>query len=298
MDESILRRLSFIKYIYGVGVEQSNRSEPLSSVSILSFHDSAELFLQLASEYLNASKNENGFMSYWEVLKEKLPLGEITQKESMRRLNKSRVQLKHNGTLPSKLDIESFRATITNFFNENTLLIFNIEFDSISMIDVIQNQQVKDNLKKAQELMNKGKSTDCLKELAKALAMLIKDYEERKRDEYGQSPFFFGHNLSFNSSFFMGIDGKLGDFVDKVKESLESIQDAIKVLSLGFDYKRYAKFKLLTPNVIIDWEGNYVIGDLSSKKSFTKDDCKFCFDYVIDSAIRLQDFDFDIKKMI
>lgn len=296
MDESNLKRLAFIKYLYKLGIGQSKQSEPLNSVSILSFHDSAELFLHLALEYLEASKNDNDFMSYWESLNAKLSSGEITQKESMRRLNKARVQLKHHGTLPSNLDIESFRATISNFFNENTSIVFDIDFDSISMIDLVQNQGVKETLQKAENLMSEGKTPECLQSIAVAFAMLIRDYEKRKTTEYGNSPFFFGSDLSFHSSFFMHVEGELGEFIDKVKESIESIQNAIKILSLGFDYKKYAKFKLLTPYVAIDEDENYDMLDFPSEKNLTKEDCEFCFDYVIESAIRLQDFDFDISK--
>lgn len=296
MEESTLRRLSFIKYVYSIGLEQSKQAEPLSSASLLSFHDSAELFLQLSLEYLNASKNDNEFMTYWDCIKSKSS-SEITQKESMRRLNKARVQLKHHGTLPSKLDIESFRATTTNFFNENTMIVFGIEFDSISMLDLIKNDSVKNILKKAQEFMKDSKIDDSLKQISLAFAILIHDYEKRKRTYYGRSPFFFGSDLTFQNSFFMHMqDRELGRFVDKVKESIESIQQAIKILSLGFDYKKYAKFKLLTPHVIIHYDGTHNVLDTPSKISPTLEECKFCFDYVIESAIRLQDFDFDTKE--
>ena len=298
-DESVVRRLSFIKYLYGLGIEQSKQSEPLNSVSVLSFHDSAELFLQLGVEHLNSPKTDSEFMSYWESLKTKLSSGDITQKESMRRLNKARVQLKHHGTMPSKLDIESFRATITNFFNENTYLVFGIEFNSISLLDLIQNLQAKTTLKKSQDLMNAGKKEESLKESAIAFQMLIDDYEKRKRTIFGRSPFFFGRDLTFNSSFFMHVeDRKMVDFIDKIKESIESIQNAIKILSLGFDYKKYAKFRLLTPYVEMVGKGNYVTGDISDEKSLSIDDCKFCIDYVIESAIKLQDFDYDAEKYI
>lgn len=55
----------------------------------------------------------------------------------MKRLNKARVQLKHYGTSPSKLDIEAFRATVTNFFDENTPKIFGIDFSSVSLVDLV-----------------------------------------------------------------------------------------------------------------------------------------------------------------
>jgi len=70
--------------------------------------------LQISSEHLDIprGKQEPHFMEYWDLnlikqgLQKKEMEGELTQKESMRRLNRARVALKHHGTMPSKLDIE------------------------------------------------------------------------------------------------------------------------------------------------------------------------------------------------
>jgi hypothetical protein len=56
LPETTARRLAFVRYLYGVAVQQSRYPEPLYGTSILTFHDSIELFLQLASEYLNVGK--------------------------------------------------------------------------------------------------------------------------------------------------------------------------------------------------------------------------------------------------
>jgi len=121
-----LNRRRMIKYMYNIGLQQSHGPEPLCSIALLSFHDSAELFLHLSSEYLNSGGNDLSFMKYFDFINQKLPDGkEIAQKESMRRLNKARVSLKHNGTLPAKIELDAFRSTISFFFfEENCRLIF------------------------------------------------------------------------------------------------------------------------------------------------------------------------------
>lgn len=83
----IIKRLAFIKYLYRVAVEQSQKSEPLCAASVLFFHDAVELFLQLASEHLDIGKEGLKFMEYWDLISKKLGI-ELSQKESMRRLNR------------------------------------------------------------------------------------------------------------------------------------------------------------------------------------------------------------------
>jgi hypothetical protein len=81
LDEAKLRRLSFIRYMYQLGADQSRQPEPYSAVSILTLHDAVELFLQLSAEYLDASTNTNtGFMEYWRILKPKVGGDGLSQK--------------------------------------------------------------------------------------------------------------------------------------------------------------------------------------------------------------------------
>ena len=54
IDNVTIQRLALIRYLYNSAVEESRKPEPIGSTSILMFHDSIELFLQLASEHLNA----------------------------------------------------------------------------------------------------------------------------------------------------------------------------------------------------------------------------------------------------
>lgn len=298
-EEKIIERLAFIKHLYNLGVEQSQKVEPLCHVSILIFHDAVELFLQLVAQHLGVkdSIKEIKFMEYWDlinpILKEKGKSG-ITQKMAMERLNKARVSLKHYGIPPSKSAIEEFRVNTTNFFEENTSIVFNIEFARISLIRLIAYKNVREVLEEACRLLEENKTKDALSRTALAFAQLIDNYEDKKRDEYGRSPFFFGRDLTFLNSFFMKIEGELGRFIDTVKESIEALQSAVKVLSLGLDYKRYTRFRLLTPIVYRTLDGKYHITEVQrgSKGIPSKEDAQFCIDFVIGSALILQESDF------
>ena len=254
--ENLVKRLTFIKFIYEAGIEQSNNQEPFSSQSILTFHDAVELFIHLACEHLDINKSFNDLIAYWdEFSRVNKPLN---QKEAMRRFFKARTNLKHFGILPHKIDIESYRASVTNFFQDNTQLLFGIEFSNISMIDLVSDSDVKDFLLKAETCLNGKQIKEALDNVSIAYFILTKNYDKRLKNEYGKSPFSFDD--SFMGVTFKTLDdkfsdvedalGEVGSEIDTIEDAIESIQQAIKPLTLGIDYSRHFKFKLLTPSVL------------------------------------------------
>ena len=236
------------------------------------------------------------FMQYWEALKN-LPNGtSLGYKSEMDTLNTLRVNLKHQGIRPDESEIESSRVSTTNFFEKSTPIIFNVDFDRISMTDLVRHIPARECLKEATTFMEQEKFEDALAKIAIAFDQIIEDYESRKASRFGTSPFFFGKSLGLHSSFFMGIrESKMKEFIDIVKDSIESMQNAMKILSLGIDYKQYVRYRLLVPQISRPLGSrDYFI--TPSSQRHTVDECRFCYGFVIDSAIRIQEFDFDREK--
>ena len=83
MNEDFARHLAFIKHLYRRGVGESQLPAPFAAQSVLTFHNSVEMFLQLASEFLDAeTKAKMEFLDYWGAIGKKLPGGELGMKES------------------------------------------------------------------------------------------------------------------------------------------------------------------------------------------------------------------------
>lgn len=303
-DHNLVRRLAFIRYLYQAAVSQSYGPGPLKSASILMLHDAVELFLQLASEHLNAGAAQPSFMDYWDLLSRKLHPKELAQKESMRRLNRARVALKHHGTSPSDLDIEAFRADTTSFFEDNTPVVFGINLDEVSLVEYVNPEESRTLLREAQGAIRSGQILDALDKIAVAYAEMVRDYEDRKRERFGGSPFYFGRDLTFQSAFFMGLHGgsseerKLSEFVDRVRESIEAMQSAVKVLALGIDYRKYSRFKRLTPHVMRTMGGHWHLqrGRFDEGSLPAAEDALFCLDFVIESAFALGEFDYSTRR--
>lgn len=297
-----MQRLAFVKYLYEAGVHQSKKAEPLCALSVLTFHDAIELFLRISSEHLDISRGqqEPSFMEYWDLinqgLQEKHMKGELTQKESMRRLNKARVSLKHHGTMPSKLDIEAFRSSTTDFFESNTPTIFGTDFRSISLIQVIRSEEVRNSLSKAENLIADGRTRDALVKVAVAFAQVFEEYENRIEKQLGTA-FPFDSRIRTASRAEIGwsrLDGNMADFIREVDESICDLRESVRVLSTGIDYRKYARFRSIAPRAYPSDKG-YLIAEpvIETEVPPSEDDVRFCIDFVIECAIALQEYDLE-----
>jgi hypothetical protein len=290
--EELLRRLSFIRYLFLLGVEQSTKPEPVCNVALLSLHDSIELFLALTCEHYEVNATKSEFMGYFDLLQ---PFIELSQKESMRRFNKTRVSLKHQGVMTSHTDIQYFKTACENFFVENTMRVYSLDFTTISLIDLVIYEETKKCLLEAEKDFKEEKLKESMNNITIAFWILIEDYEKTKKAKWGKSPFFFGGNFTFLNAFNMHInDAKLSAFIDTAGRSITAMQSAMKIISLGLDYRRFAKFDSITPLYTRTMGGHCI--DERVGQVFTKENVLWCFNYVIECCITLQNFEYSIEN--
>lgn len=297
--ETTMQRLALIRYLYTGAIEESKQPEPFGQISILKFHDSVELFLDVACDQFGIpAKKTKEFKDYWSALEEHLQGQSLSQKRAMDRLNSARVEFKHHGNMLSTSDIEKFRVNVTDFFEENTSLIFGIEFSKISMTYLIQNTRVRTLLDEANALIEEGKRGDALTKNAIAFAQLIDDYTQNEKARRYRELFFTRDPFPLHIGSSTGNQGpQFEQFVRSVTASIDTLRQGMQVLSLGIDYPRYVKFRLLTPPVVkmqgaTDYQPpvpmQYTQDTLPSVET-----CGFCQDFVVASAIRLQKFSFE-----
>ena len=60
--------------------------------------------------------------------------------------------------------------------------------------------------------------------------------------------------------------------------------------------RRFIKFILLTPTVYKMIQGHHISNTWPNKK-WTKENCQYCIDFVLDCSLKLQEFDFDIEEL-
>lgn len=297
LTATTIRSLALIKYMFRQGSEQSHQPSPLFVVALLHFQDAAELFLHLACTHHGITvPPQNQFLQYWKLL---AGVAAVLHAPEMDRLNKARVNFKHHGNLPNEQDMEFFRVTTQTFFDDNTPLLFGREFDGVSLVELVSCAPAREFLKQAETDWKLGKHVEARDALALAHSVLMRDYATRQQAlHWAHDPFAFGPSMPSGSKFRTNTDRsdpqqrELSKFVEATTAAVEALQGAMKVLAYGLDYRKYARFSTLTPTVSWMVAGNAVVHQgMRNPAPPSKEDFDFCFEFVIECATKLQQFD-------
>lgn len=275
-----MHRLVFIKYLHRASLEQANEPEPMCAAALLTFHDSIELFLQLASELLNVGSKRVDFMEYFDYLASALGRP-LAHREAMRRLNNARISLKHHGTMPAKRAIESFGSAVDDFLTSNTPLVFGKNFGEISLAALVANEDVRACLTRADSEIAQAQTTDALASIAEAFQRLLYAYDVRTQSKHELKRVGEELDRAVNSRYATGPGGKLADIVEK-------FFDEVALLRHGLDTRRLAVFRALTPHISIAMSGSVHVAWFQDASSATPAAMRFCYDFVVESALRIQ----------
>ena len=113
----------------------------------------------------------------------------LAVKQGMVRLNKIRVNLKHHGVQPGKAAIDQNLADAATFFAANTRLVFDVDYDQVSMADVIEQEKVRELVRKAETANPSGDYVSAMVALSDACELLLMP---RRSDSWRPSPLRLG----------------------------------------------------------------------------------------------------------
>lgn len=310
-NEIIIRRLSLIKQLYLLGLDQSELPESISYTSVLSIHDSIDMFMNLVAEKESLTKGQY-LMQYFDSI----PY--LTLKSSVDKINKRRNGLKHHGIIPGKIEIQDTCSVAKVFFEDNVKIAFNIDFNEVSLFSLIDYTDVRNLLIAAESFLKKEEFKNAANEIAKAYFHLLLIQESATRGEmknpwYGtESQPLLNEGKFYTKAmeiFFEGQEDLLKEpktkdgYVEisegvaaisyRTNSALSHIFQVLRIFSLGLDYKKHSYYMSFMPTVIsLNKETNkYTLGvRVNSSEELSKENVTFAMEFVTDFALRLQQF--------
>ena len=296
LSPNTIKRLAFIRFLYSQGLEQAARPQPLAAAALLSFHDAVEMFLLLAAEHLGVNLDRNTtFDGYWTQVAAQASV-QLPSRNAMRRMNNSRVNFKHHGSIPSATDLDQFRGDVTTFFTDAAQAVFDADFTSIDMTDLVTQQAALDKIRDAETHASQGDYVEALALLSEALDDLLDDYAARKRTSYDTTAFTFGPQRFDTTSAVAhnpDVGSRLGNLILRMTEAIGEMQHALRIVAVGLDYRRFARFDMLVPRIVRFMAGHREVRAVPGLQ-IGGEEYQFCKLFVIEAAIHLAEMDFDL----
>lgn len=288
-----LEQLLVVRYLFREGVRALDSKLPYGpSLAVSLFQDCVELLLTIVAVAVDARVTPTmAFLAYWDVILN-APLNPsrraVPFRAAMTRMNAARVAFKHHGNLVLSNAAAGFRVQTEEFLRDATSEFLSLDIDEISLVNLVVNESVKMHVREASKLFDEAKYKESVVESAIAAFELSRvaagailpevDWELRHSarhavSDYTESP-------------------RLGNVIERIAMQLEAQRRAILLLISRTDPETYARFMSLIPDIAKTDAGTYRHEWVSRRAAAgiepNAGDAKFCFDYVIDYALKLQ----------
>lgn len=145
-----------------------------------------------------------------------------------------------------------------------------------------------------------NKFKESMGKIAIAFNRITGSYEASKLDRFRRSPFDLTQSLQSASLYHLGVDyhdpteGKLSDFIRATEECFQDLQEAIKIIGFGINYRQYIRFKMMTPTLQFTADGTCHLDYQRVVLPPTREDVLFGIQFCVESYLRLTEFDFQI----
>lgn len=203
-------------------------------------------------------------------------------------IHQLRNDVQHNGVIPSVEEVQKAINYAESFVRSVIKSAFDKEFDELMLADLIEDAEIRNLIKEAENALTENRFKDSITASAKAFkkASLA---EKRKRPYRRRlSPFVgfdverAGEKIGLKDAF-----RELARFFENVKEQIEYLEEQMDVISLGGDLRRYLRFKQKSPIVTAVVSGELVVHAPPNWEPI-KEDCVEVLDFVFNTLLRWQ----------
>jgi hypothetical protein len=251
-----------------------------SGLTISMLQDAVELYVWTLIKHRNLpAKDQAGFVAHIECL-QKSGIS-VPNAAKLLELNKARVGFKHYGNLPAGSEAKKFQSYVEEFFHLATPEHFGIEFDAISLVDLVANEKVQEHLRIAEQQIASSNFQEAVKELAKAEFLLFA----------ALNSYIPGveHNLRDADQILRSLDGRnRANAFTYVSDYLGTLREYTLVSLLRLSVKDYYLLRSELPVARRSLSGDWFVA--FNRSNYTADECKSALRRLVNLSIQLETF--------
>jgi hypothetical protein len=269
-----MKRVIYSKYLMErAKVLLAKNNELSSAEALLAAHDSVEMLMHVVTDHLKIVGFRD-FMEFWKVVKNAIRK-EPPRKEAMGRLNHARVGFKHMGILPNPSVVSDILRNAIAFCEEISQEHPDLEYESVSLADVIQVKEARDKIIEAEKHKADGNFGQAIASLSVAFDALLDDAQARYESALVGRIEYPGRGIV--------LDREAKNAISKVQKLAETVD----MLILGVDVGKLRRFDQLTPIRQHAYSGDVMLIWTRDHTRLTIEDFDFCHAYVIDFGLSI-----------
>ncbi len=290
LNESVIKKIHMTKLFYELASDCFRIIENIERVGagIILLQDSVELFLIAICEQLKVGSTVNiNFPMYFEKIKKKVPDKIIPFENDMLTLNKLRVNLKHYGAIPYIDDCKTLQNNVYLFFKEISESYLQVDFNSISLINLLNENKLTKIMKQAEVDLKKHNYRECQIGCRKVLYLVFeKQFDIRSFEKY-EEDIQNKNELAKALSRPQSQAPKYAKNKQYIKEKVKQPTDFIVIdynemwrdlLNNGIDLIAFSNVLLLTPELyLFEEEKDWAIKEDVKGINYNQENAEYCF---------------------
>lgn len=271
-----------------------HNSDPIAcGIAVSFFQDSVEMLIWVLIKKFDVPVTEkDGFVANLKALKDKrVALNETARIQD---LNKARIGFKHNGNLPAPEDAAKYQKTTEVFLRMAFSAHFQVDFEELSLIDLVPFSDVRDRLKKADAFVKDGHIGSAIEETSISKSILFSKLDRyfpkighgiRGADQQISDALKPSRSLSEGPS----LRGELHAFRD-IADYLQDVQEMMLVTLLRLSLDDYQFLNSTLLRVAQTFDGKWILTAPRNHRNVQNAElCVRQISCLVDISIRIQD---------
>lgn len=292
-DPVILKKLVLSKQLFNRALVQTNSFSNIEHLmAVITFDLATETVLNAVVSSLEPNKTpSDGIPSLLnqvdKILSDK-NIGNVPDRANIVSVHNIRNDAQHDARYPHSSELSDCQTYTRDFLKKIVKLVWNVDFDKITLTDLIKHEKIKTHLQSADEFLLNG---NYKKAIEKATIGFDKALSSVGRVLVGSTSLYSHNKIVVTDPFGRKMAGN-----DTITKAFERMQETLRLLALGLNSLDFLKYKKITGTPLYSLGNEEPIDFIFAKNDPTKDDAEFVVAYAINSILAIEDKAGDIEK--
>jgi hypothetical protein len=183
LNEPVTKRLILSRYLFELALQNVRSQQETGDAACVNLlQDAIEIFFVAVFDHLNvALKPRTDFPQYLDKLSDAIG-SDLPYRRRLLEINRVRVNSKHDGISPNRKEIDGYVTDGRKFLEEMCEKILKVDYWTISLIDLLDDDEAKTLLQKAEEAHKAGEYGQCLVDCRKAFFVTFETHYDTQKD--------------------------------------------------------------------------------------------------------------------